>query len=36
VVISEETGQISYASRGKIRVNIPLEELERLLNKDLG
>jgi diadenylate cyclase len=35
VVISEETGQISYASRGKIRINIKIEELERLLTKDL-
>lgn len=36
IVISEETGSISYASRGKIRTGITTQELERLLNKDIG
>ncbi len=36
IIISEETGYISYASRGKVRINISLQELERLLNKDVN
>lgn len=36
VVVSEETGHIAYASRGKVRTNISLKELERLLGKDLN
>ncbi len=35
VIISEETGNISYASRGKVRNNISIVELERLLTKDV-
>ena len=36
VIVSEETGFISYASRGKVRTNISLQELDRLLNKDVA
>lgn len=36
IIISEETGNISYASRGKVRVNVSLPELEKYLNKDVN
>ena len=36
IIVSEETGFISYASRGKVRTNISLQELDRLLNKDVA
>ena len=36
IIVSEETGFISYASRGKVRTNISLQELDRLLQKDVA
>ncbi len=35
VVISEETGEISYAKHGNVNMNIGHEELELLLNEDI-
>lgn len=35
VVVSEETGEISYAKQGNVNMNIGHEDLERLLNEDL-
>jgi diadenylate cyclase len=35
VIISEETGEISYAKQGRVRMNVTLVDLERLLNKDI-
>ena len=35
VIISEETGEISYAKQGRVKMNVSLSELERLLNKDV-
>jgi uncharacterized protein (TIGR00159 family) len=35
VIISEETGEISYAKQGRVRMNITLVDLERLLNRDV-
>ena len=35
VVISEETGAISYASRGELKRDVTREELERVLNSKL-
>lgn len=35
VMISEETGQISYAIDGELRQNISVEELQRFLRKEL-
>lgn len=35
VIISEETGEISYAKQGRVRMNITLADLERLLNRDI-
>mgnify|MGYP001598072608 FL=1 len=34
IVISEETGEVSYAKHGRIKINISFAELEKLLNKD--
>jgi len=34
IIISEETGEISYAKQGKVKMNISFAELEKLLNKD--
>ncbi|MEO6148907.1 MAG: diadenylate cyclase CdaA [Mucilaginibacter sp.] len=34
VIISEETGEISYAKQGRVKMNISFAELEKLLNKD--
>lgn len=34
LIISEETGEISYAKHGKVKMNISFAELEKLLNKD--
>jgi diadenylate cyclase len=34
LIISEETGEISYAKQGKVKMNISFAELEKLLNKD--
>lgn len=34
VIVSEETGEISYAKQGRVRVNVSFGELEKLLNKD--
>ena len=35
VVVSEETGEISYAKQGNVNMNIGYEDLERLLNEDI-
>jgi diadenylate cyclase len=35
VIVSEETGEISYAKQGNVNMNISTEELERMLNEDL-
>ena len=34
VIVSEETGEISYAKQGRIKMNLSFVELEKLLNKD--
>jgi uncharacterized protein (TIGR00159 family) len=34
IIISEETGEISYSKQGKVKMNISFAELEKLLNKD--
>ncbi len=34
VIVSEETGEISYAKQGRVKMNISFAELEKLLNKD--
>ncbi len=34
IIISEETGELSYAKQGKVKINISFAELEKLLNKD--
>lgn len=34
IIVSEETGEISYAQQGKVKMNISFADLERLLNKD--
>jgi diadenylate cyclase len=34
IIISEETGEISYAKQGRVKMNISFVELEKLLNKD--
>ncbi|HEX8376862.1 MAG TPA: diadenylate cyclase CdaA [Pedobacter sp.] len=34
VIISEETGEISYAKQGRVKMNVSLADLERLLNRD--
>jgi diadenylate cyclase len=34
LIISEETGEISYAKHGRVKMNISFAELEKLLNKD--
>lgn len=34
VIVSEETGEISYAKQGRVRMNLTFTELEKLLNKD--
>lgn len=36
LIISEETGEISYAQQGKVKMNISFTDLERLLNKDFN
>lgn len=35
VIVSEETGEISYAKQGNVSMNLSYEDLERLLNEDL-
>ena len=35
VIVSEETGEISYAKQGNVNMNISTEELEKMLNEDL-
>ncbi|SEM09054.1 TIGR00159 family protein [bacterium A37T11] len=35
VIVSEETGEISYAKEGHVNMNISYEELEKMLNEDL-
>lgn len=34
IIVSEETGEISYAKQGRIKMNIGFAELEKLVNKD--
>ena len=34
IIISEETGEISYAKQGRVKMNISFAELEKVLNKD--
>lgn len=34
IIVSEETGELSYAKQGKVKMNISFAELEKLLNKD--
>ncbi|MGB4776241.1 MAG: diadenylate cyclase CdaA [Daejeonella sp.] len=34
VIVSEETGEISYAKQGRVKLNVSFTELEKLLNKD--
>ncbi len=34
IIVSEETGEISYAKQGKVKMDISFAELEKLLNKD--
>lgn len=36
IVVSEETGEISIAKEGQIRVHVNLEELERTLTEEFG
>ena len=36
VIISEETGYISIASRGKVKTNVSVEELERTIRKSIN
>jgi diadenylate cyclase len=34
IIVSEETGELSYAKQGRVKMNISFAELEKLLNKD--
>ncbi|MBS1528532.1 MAG: TIGR00159 family protein [Bacteroidetes bacterium] len=34
IIVSEETGEISYAKQGRVKMNVSFAELEKLLNKD--
>lgn len=34
IIVSEETGEIAYAKQGRVKMNVSVMELERLLNKD--
>ncbi|MEO3403119.1 diadenylate cyclase CdaA [Mucilaginibacter sp. CAU 1740] len=34
IIVSEETGEISYAKQGRVKMNISFAELEKVLNKD--
>ena len=34
VIVSEETGEISYAKQGRVKMKVGFGELEKLLNKD--
>lgn len=34
IIISEETGELSYAKQGRVKMNISFAELEKVLNKD--
>jgi len=36
LIVSEETGEIAIARDGKLRVNVSLPELERILHKDVS
>lgn len=36
IIISEETGELSYAKQGRVKMNISFEELEKALNKDFN
>jgi diadenylate cyclase len=35
IIVSEETGQITFASGGKLKINVKPEELEQLLSNEL-
>lgn len=35
LIVSEETGEISYAHQGNVKMNISFTDLERLLNNDI-
>ena len=35
IIVSEETGRISYAQNGKLKINITPEELESILTNKL-
>jgi uncharacterized protein (TIGR00159 family) len=35
IVVSEETGQIAYSTKGKLKTNIKLEDLKTLIQKDM-
>lgn len=34
LIISEETGEISFAKQGRVKMNVGYDELEKLINKD--
>jgi DNA integrity scanning protein DisA with diadenylate cyclase activity len=34
IIVSEETGEISYAKQGRVKTDVDYAELERMLNKD--
>ncbi|WDF54958.1 diadenylate cyclase CdaA [Mucilaginibacter sp. KACC 22063] len=34
IIVSEETGELSYAKHGRVKMDISFAELEKLLNKD--
>lgn len=34
VIVSEETGEISFAKQGRVKMNVSFAELEKLLNKE--
>ncbi len=36
IIVSEETGEISYAKQGRVKMNISFAELEKLVNKDFN
>ena len=34
IIVSEETGKVSYAKGGKLKTNVSKEELTKFLSKD--
>ncbi len=36
LIVSEETGEISYAVQGRVKMNVSFTDLEKLLNKDFN